>query len=131
LLDFGLAGEVLFVSADAKIDAGDFHGLRPGWVYRTWLSPDGAANNDKADVSWLCQNWPSILAVTGHRHRAAVGRSRRGLPSPPPPEISHWLVLMESHGRRGIVALHGIPTQSCRSVLLCRTATHSSCGHPR
>jgi hypothetical protein len=26
---------------------------------------------DKADVSWLCQNWPSILAVTGNQHGAA------------------------------------------------------------
>jgi hypothetical protein len=26
MLDLGLTGEVLFVSADAKIDTGDFHG---------------------------------------------------------------------------------------------------------
>ncbi len=33
VLDFGLAGEVLLVNADAKVDAGNFHGWQPRWVY--------------------------------------------------------------------------------------------------
>jgi len=80
LLDFGLSGEVLFVSADAKIDAGDFHWRQPGWVHRTWPSLDGAAKNAKASVRWLRQNWPPILAVTGPPARAAdrqIERSSR------------------------------------------------------
>jgi len=37
----------------------------PRWVYQTWLTVDGMVKKGKGDVSWLCQNWPSILAVTG------------------------------------------------------------------
>jgi hypothetical protein len=51
LLDLGLASEVLFVSADAKINTGDFHGRGD----RTWPTVDGVVKNGKADVCWLCQ----------------------------------------------------------------------------
>ena len=37
----------------------------PRWVYRTGPTVDGMARKGKADVSWLCQNWPSMLAITG------------------------------------------------------------------
>src|SRR4051812_17132552 len=42
-----------------------------------------------------------------------------------PSEISRGLPVTESQGRCGI------PTSSCLLVLLCRTATHSSCRDPR
>jgi hypothetical protein len=51
VLDFSLAGEVLLVSADAKVDAGDFHGWRPGWVYPSWLIANSMVKNGKANVS--------------------------------------------------------------------------------
>ena len=49
-----MAGKVVLVSADAKVDAGDFHGWQPRWVSRNWLSVNGVVKNGKADVSWLC-----------------------------------------------------------------------------
>ena len=53
----------------------------PRWVYRTWPTVDGMVKNDKADVSWLCRNWPSILAISGPSARSYRARDRSGLPS--------------------------------------------------
>src|SRR3954470_15227846 len=50
---------------------------------RTWPTLDGMARNGKADVSWPCQNWPPILAVTGPPAWGSRPGDRGGLPSLP------------------------------------------------
>jgi hypothetical protein len=82
------------------------------------------ARNGKADVSGPCQNEPSVLAIIGPSAEAAdreVTADCRRCPS----GVSRWLLVIESQGK------YGSPTSSCLLVLLCRTATHSSCRGPK
>src|SRR5208283_303387 len=63
MLNVGLASEILFVSADTQVDAGDFHGIEPRWVNIYWLTIAHMANNVKSNVIWLPVIWLSILAI--------------------------------------------------------------------
>ena len=56
---------------------------RPGWVYQTWPTVDGMVRNGKADASWLCRNWLSMLAITGPSAWGNRAGDRGGLSSPP------------------------------------------------
>src|SRR4051794_2690283 len=63
--------------------------------------------------------WLSPARQHGETEREIAADCRRR-----PSEISRGLPVTESQGRCGI------PTSSCLLVLLCRTATHSSCRDP-
>ncbi len=85
------------------------------------LASDAEFGAKLADIRAGPASWLS----RGHQHGAAdrqIKADCRRCPS----EVSRWPPPIESQ-RKAWDADAGIPTQSCQYVLLCRTATHSSC----